>query len=208
MSLDKGASLFDIGDVVQYAYFPTDGLVSLVALTAEGGTVELTTVAREGVVGLSVLLQATIAPHQAMVRLAGAALRLSTHTLRAEIERHEIFRAALLAYANRASVEVAQAVVCQCFHSVLQRLSRWLLMASDRTGTDTLELTQESLAQVLGVLRPVVTKAAIELQDAAAIRYRHGRLFLVNRPILERSACECYELQRRRAQTQPAALDE
>jgi CRP-like cAMP-binding protein len=192
VSLDKGATLFDIGDVVRYGYFPTGGLVSLVVLTAEGGSVEVATVAREGVVGLPVLLHATTAPHQAIVRLPGDALRFKAHVLRAEINRQGILRSALLEYANRASADVAQAVVCQCFHNVMQRLCRWLLAASDRTGSATLELTQESLAHALGVARPVVTKAALELQNANCIRYRYGRLTIIDRSTLERSACECY----------------
>jgi CRP-like cAMP-binding protein len=194
VSLERGARLFDVGDVLTYGYFPTGGLVSLVALTEGGGTVELASVAREGVVGLPVLLHATTAPHQAIVRLAGGALRFHAQTMRREMQHHEVLRLALLTYANRATAELAQAVVCQCFHSVLQRLCRWLLTASDRAETDTLDLTHENLAQVLGILRPVVTKAALALQDAGAIRYRHGRLVIVNRRTLERSACECYQM--------------
>lgn len=196
VTLDKGTKLFDIGDVVQYSYFPTAGLVSLVALTAEGGTVELATVAREGVVGLPVLLHDTTAPHQAVVRFRGDALRFTAHHLRAEIRRSDALRSVLLEYANHAAAELAQAVVCQCFHSVIQRLCRWLLLATDRTATDILELTQENLAQILGVARPVVTKSALELHDAGAIRYRHGRLVIINRSVLERWTCECYELGR------------
>jgi CRP-like cAMP-binding protein len=191
--LDKGSSLWDAGETIRYVYFPTAGLVSLMALTAEGGTVELATVAREGIVGLPILLQAREASHQAVVRLQGAALRLSAATLRVEMQRHEGLRSALLAYAHRVSGEMAQAVICQCYHNVLQRLCRWLVTASDSTGTDTLELTHESLAAALGVLRSAVTEAAIELQDADAIRCRHGRIVIRNRLLLRRSACECYE---------------
>jgi CRP-like cAMP-binding protein len=196
VALDKGMSLWDVGDVVRYVYFPTAGLVSLMALTAEGGAVELATVAREGVVGLPILLEARVAPHQAIVCLQGAALRLTAATLRVEMQRHEGLRSALLAYAHRVSGEMAQAVICQCYHNVLQRLCRWLVTASDSTGTDTLEVTHESLAAALGVLRSVVTEAAIELQDADAIRCRHGRIIIRNRSLLRRSACECYEATR------------
>ena len=192
----RAASLWDAGDIIRYVYFPTAGLVSLMALTAEGGTVELATVAREGIVGLPILLQARVASHQAVVRLQGAALRLSAATLRVEMQRHEGLRSALLAYAHRVSGEMAQAVICQCYHNVLQRLCRWLVTASDSTGTDTLELTHESLAAALGVLRSAVTEAAIELQDADAIRCRHGRIIIRNRLLLRRSACECYEAMR------------
>ena len=196
VSITKGMSLWEVGDVVRHTYFPTEGLVSLVALTAEGNAVELASVAREGVVGLPILLQARMASHQALVRLEGAALRLSATTLHDEMQRHEGLRSTLLAYAHRVSGEMAQAVVCQCYHNVLQRLCRWLLAASDSTGSDALELTHESLAAALGVLRSVLTEAALELQDADAIRCRHGRIVIRNRVLLLRSACECYEATR------------
>jgi len=194
--LDKGANLWEAGDTIRYVYFPTAGLVSLMALTEDGGTVELATVAREGIVGLPILLQARVASHQAFVRLDGAALRLGATTLFAEIQRNEALRAFLLAYAHRVSSEMAQAVLCQCYHNVLQRLCRWLLAASDGTETETLAITHESLAAALGVLRSVVTEAALELQDAEAIRCRHGRITIKNRLLLRRSACECYETMR------------
>ena len=194
--LDKGQVLFHIGDAVDRVYFPTAGLVSLMALTSDGGSVEIAAVAREGVVGLPFILSAAESPHQAVVRLPGRALCLPTEHLRVQAGRHALLDDVLLKYAQRASAEVAQAVACQCFHSVSQRCARWLLSASDRTNSDTLELTHESLATALGVARPVVTKTALGLSDMGAIRYRHGRLTIVNRLLLQRTTCDCYNGQR------------
>ncbi len=163
--LDKGQILFNIGDALDHVYFPTAGLVSLMVLTSDGGSVEVAAVAREGVVGLPVILNAVESPHQAIVRLPGRALRLRTEHVLAKSDGRESLGTLLLESANRSGAEVAQAVACQCFHSVSQRCARWLLTASDRTNSDTLELTHESLASVLGVARPVVTKAALGLSD-------------------------------------------
>jgi CRP-like cAMP-binding protein len=194
--LDKGQILFHVGDALDRVYFPTAGLVSLMALTSDGGSVEVAAVAREGVVGLPVILKAAESPHQAVVRLPGAALCLRTEHVRVMAEPQSVLDATLSNYAHRVSAEVVQAVACQCFHTVSQRCARWLLSASDRTNSDTLELTHESLASALGVARPVVTKTALGLSDMGAIRYRHGRLTIVNRLLLQRTTCDCYNGQR------------
>ena len=194
--LVKGVTLCNVGDTLRHVYFPTSGLVSVMALTSMGGTVELAAVSREGLVGWPVLLEAQITPYQAVVRLTGTALRLNVTTLRSYVLKDEGLRSTLLAYAHRVSSEMAQAVVCQCYHTLLQRLCRWLLTASDSTQMETLELTHESLAAALGVIRTGVTKAALELEDADAIRTRHGRITIRNRGLLLRTTCECYEAMR------------
>jgi CRP-like cAMP-binding protein len=191
--LTKGTRLFGIGDAIERVYFPTGALVSLLGASADGGTVELISVARDGVVGLPAILNAWPAPHDAVVRVSGSALRLGAHVIRDELRRHELLREAIAHYASRSVEELAQAIVCQCFHNVTQRLSRWLLVAAQRTGRDALALTHEDLAQILGVGRPVVTRAALELQDNGGIRYRYGRLTIVNPRALERSSCDCYQ---------------
>jgi len=172
-------------------YFPTSGLVSVATLTSDGQAVDLATIAREGVVGVSVVLAKAVAPYHAIVRIGGHAIRVATAELWLELRSNEKLRAILLEYANRLSIEVSQAVACQCFHAARSRLARWLVVASDRTRSEMLEVTQDSLSQILGLARPVVTKAAIELQDAGAVRCRHGRITVLNRSMLERCACEC-----------------
>jgi CRP-like cAMP-binding protein len=189
--LCKNEPLLHAGQPIRHVYFPTRGLVSVAKLTIEGQAVDLAMVASEGLVGVSVILENAIAPHDAIVRIAGSAVRVDSRALRAEINFNQRLRSTLLEYASRLSMEVDQAVACQCFHTVLQRLCRWLVVASDRTKSDVIEMTQDNLAQVLGVARPVVTKAALELQDAGAIRCRHGRIAIVSRSMLRRSACEC-----------------
>ena len=199
ISLEKGQNLLGVDGPIRDVYFPTGGLVSIVGLTADGGMVELGAVAREGCVGLTEALAVASTPHQATVCLPGAALRLHKQTLRGAMERDEVLRNTLLGHASRWSAELAQAIVCHRFHSVLQRLCRWLLTAADRTDLLELEITHETLANVLGVARPVLSRAALELHDAAAIRTRRGRIVLLDRRMLERSACECYDLTRHAA---------
>jgi CRP-like cAMP-binding protein len=181
---------------MRYAYFPTAGLISLMAITASGGLVELATVAKGGVVGLPIVLHDAIAPYQATVQIAGTALRLRKDVVEAELRRDPALRQLLFTFAIDMVTDISQAVVCHAFHEILHRLCRWLLTASDRLETHTLEVTHEILAQALGVHRPNVSRVAVELQEASAIQCRHGRIVILNRPLLERSACECYRAQR------------
>lgn len=192
--LQRNQILVRAGEVVRHAYFPTAGLVSIAALTTAGQAVDLAVIAQEGLVGVSTLFGDGKASHHAIVRIEGSALRIGSGTLRGEFAVNATLRAVLLEYTYRLSLDVAQSVTCLCYHTVLQRLCRWLLTASDRTSSDVIGITQDSLAQILGVARPVVTRAALELQDAGAIRSRHGRIQLVDRPMLRRSACECASL--------------
>ena len=192
--LEKGRNLVGVDQPSDHVYFPTRGLVSIVGLTGDGGVVELAAVSRSGCIGLTEELSVASTPHQATVCLPGAALRLKKQTLVAAMGQDDVLRNALLNHANRWSSELAQAVVCHRFHSVRQRLCRWLLTAADRTDLCVLEITHEMLAPVLGVARPVLSRAALELHDADAIRSRRGRVTLINRLSLEQLACECYDL--------------
>ena len=196
VSLEKGQHLVAVDEPNRHVYFPTDGLVSIVGLTADGGMVELGAIARDGCIGLAEELAVASTPHQATVCLPGSALRIQKYALRAAMEQDDALRSLLLGHASRWSTELAQAVVCHRFHSVRQRLCRWLLTAADRTDLCVLEITHDMLAQVLGVARPVLSRAALELHDSGAIHSRRGRVALISRPILERSACECYDLMR------------
>jgi len=192
--LEAGQNLAGVDEPNRHVYFPTDGLVSIVGLTAEGGMVELGAIARDGCIGLTEVLAVASTPHQATVCLPGSALRIQKHALRAAMERDDVLRSLLLGHASRWSAELAQAVVCHRFHSVRQRLCRWLLTAADRTEVCVFEITHGILAHVLGVARPVLSRALLELHDAAAIKIRRGHIVLLNRSLLEQSACECYDL--------------
>lgn len=189
--LMKGQSLYEIGDRVTYAVFPTSGLISMSGATADGGMVEILSVANDGLLGLP-LQPHSEAPHAVRVLVAGRAIRISSRFLISECHRHEALQRLILDWAHRLLCETSQAVVCHRFHRILERLCRWLLTATDRLHTDRLALTQEELAQALGSPRTVVTTAAVALHDAGAIKYRHGRITILNRRRLELSACECY----------------
>jgi CRP-like cAMP-binding protein len=192
VSLRRGQSLCDAGEPVRHLYFLTSGLVSLLGVTASGGLIELATVTNEGVVGLPIILSHRIAPYRASVQIAGTALRLRADAAAVELAPGTALRDALHAYATELLADIAKTVTCVAFHDVLQRVCRWLLTASDRLGTNTVDVTQETVALSLGVVRQVVSRAMVELQDANAIRSRYGRIVIVNRGLLERSSCECY----------------
>ncbi len=196
VDLLRGQVLQRAEEPTRFAYFPTSGLVSLLALTAEGPTLELASVGHDGVVGVPVILQTSRTPYQAVVQISGAARRLRADLLTAELGDSPALRDACLRYASQSLREVGQSTVCHHFHPLSERLCRWLLSASDRVHSDTLALTHENLAQVLGVPRTAVSMAAGDLQRAEAIRCRRGSIVIVNRRRLEVSACSCYAADR------------
>jgi hypothetical protein len=150
-------------------------------------------IAADGVVGLPLISRGAIAPHLAVVQIAGEALRMDARTLECETRKSAVLHDALLYYGHGVLAAASQAALCHNYHNALQRLCRWLLAATDRLHTDHLDVTHEALSEVLGAPRRAVSAAALELQDAEAVRYRYGRIAILNRPRLERSACECYE---------------
>jgi CRP-like cAMP-binding protein len=192
VGLPRGHTLYDLGDPVRFVYFVTQGLVSLLALTPDGATLELASVGPEGLLGLPIIFGDRLAPYLATVQIAGTALRVPTDVFESELREHAALRRACLSYAHRAFAEIGQSAVCHHFHTVSERLCRWLLATRARLHTDTIEMTHESLAAVLGIPRTVVTRAVGELQHADAIRARHGRIEILHRRRLEMSACPCY----------------
>jgi CRP-like cAMP-binding protein len=197
--LAKGDLLCEAGTPAASVYLPYSGLVSVQTMTEEGESVELAMIGREGLVGSPVASAA--APHNAVVTIAGEALRLAADALRTELERNVSAQRVLLHYWHDQSIDVAQGSVCHRFHPARQRLARWLLSASDRTRSLKIEMTQERLADALGLQRTGVTAASVALQDAGAIKARHGRITIVDRRRLELSACECYRTLRQRVST-------
>lgn len=198
VALLKRKSVFNAGDQLPDVYFPLSGIVSLLASTAHDETVEVAVVGNEGLIGLPIVLHAGTAPYEAMVLVSGSACRIKADILLAEFRRSGALQVLLLDYAHSLLAQFSQSAVCNLFHTSLQRLSRWLLMAHDRVDSDSLELTQESLAHVLGVQRTYVNAAALELANTGLIRYRHGKITILNRERLERAACECYSIVRDR----------
>jgi CRP-like cAMP-binding protein len=189
----RGQVLCLPGTSVEQVYFPTAGLASILARTGGGGTVAVATIGNEGVIGWPQSLVRRPSPHQVVAVVSGVALRARSDILCAEFERSESLAGALVRYTPCLLAQISQSVVCHRFHTVLQRLARWLLVVRDRVPSDTLRMTQRDIARVLGVPRTGVTEAAGELKTAGVIWYRHGRIVIVSRKRLEREACECYQ---------------
>jgi CRP-like cAMP-binding protein len=191
VSLEKGRTLHQIGDVLRYVYFPIAGFCSLVALTSDGAMLEIASVGNEGMIGVPVILKASIATCLALVQASGTAYRLRSDILADEIQRDSVLQTHFLQYTYRRLTEMSQAIVCHHFHSALQRVCRWLLMAAERLQSDTLDVTHEVIAHALGMPRTGVTETAVRLQDARAITCRHGRITILQRTYLAAAACEC-----------------
>jgi CRP-like cAMP-binding protein len=194
--LKQRETLYYPGDTIRYAYFPKGGMVSLLSLTERGETIEVAVVGHEGFIGVPVVLGADATPFQSVVQLPGDAVRMRADALRRAAERGGRFRELLLGYSHTLLAQVTQSAVCNRFHTVEQRLCRWLLTTGDRARADTFELTQEFISQMLGTPRTAVTMVAVSLQDAGLIRYRRGKITILNRQRLEAAACECYRVVR------------
>lgn len=190
----QGQVLYAAGDLVHHAYFPLGGVVSLLSSTEGGEIVEVAMVGFEGMVGLPVVLQVEAAPYTCMIQLPGEGLRIGADLLRAEFNRHGRLHWLLLRYTHALLSQVLQSAVCNRFHTVEARLCRWLLVLRDRSRSETFNLTQEFISYMLGTPRTVVTAAANRIQDAGLIRYKRGRIAILDRRGLEAAACECFEV--------------
>jgi len=194
--LTPGKILYDVGDTVRHAYFPRGGMISLLSITEDGRTVEVGMVGNEGMIGLPTVLRCNVVPYQVMVQFAGNTLRISANALKAEMSRNTQLQEILLCYTHALLIQIAQSAACNRFHTVEGRLCRWLLVSRDRLTTDTLLLTQEFLSHMLGVPRTSVTAVARLLQEQGLIKYRRGKIVIINRAGLETHSCECYRLVR------------
>lgn len=193
-------TLFDAGQVQQHVYFPHVGVVCLMA-PLRNGIAETAAIGSEGFVGFEVVLGGEMAANRALVQLPGSASRVGIAELQSVLQQHPSIRDLLLRYVRFFLVQALQCVACNSLHAVEERCAKWLLMAHDRAGSDQLNLTQEFLAEVLGVHRPSVTIVARTLQNAGLIRYSRGVIVVTDRKGLEEAACECYAVIRK-------ALDE
>jgi CRP-like cAMP-binding protein len=192
--LPRGKILFEARDTIRYAYFPLSGLVSLLAGTSAGDTIEIGMVGNEGMIGVPLVLRTDLIPYQVMVQIAGEGLRLDAESFKKQLIPGEAFEYRLLRYANALLDQGAQLAVCNHFHTVEARVCYKLLTSRDRVNSDTLDLTQEIISHLLGAPRTGVSRVANDLRDAGLIRYRRGKITILNRQGLERFACECYEL--------------
>jgi CRP-like cAMP-binding protein len=184
--------LFDAGDPVNWAYFPHHGVVSLVVMLTEGETIEAAMVGRAGVVLGAAALDGGVALNRGIVQVQGAASVLDVETLRRAAEQSVAFRTALMRHEQVLFAQAQQSAACNATHIVEARMARWLLWTHELSGSDTLGLTQEFLAQMLGVRRTSVSLVANTLQNAGLIRYRRGRIEITDLEGLQAASCECY----------------
>ena len=192
--LPQGTVISELNDPMRHAYFPFDGIVSLLSMTEDGETIEVAMVGNEGMIGVPIVLRAGITPYRIMVQRPGVAMRIKAEVLTKEFNQGGWLQDLLLRYAHALLTHVSQSAVCGRFHTVEARLSRWLLVTRGRVNSDNFQYTQEFLSHMLGTPRTVVSIAACNLQDAGLIRYRRGRITILNRRGLEAAACECYRI--------------
>ena len=190
--LPLGKVLYESGDRMSHVIFPTTGIVSLLHVLEDGGSTEIAVVGNEGVVGVSLFMGGFSTPSRAVVQSAGLGLRLRADFLMAEFNRAGPVMRVLLRYTQALITQMAQTAVCNRHHSLDQQLCRWLLLSLDRLPGNDLVMTQELIANMLGVRREGVTEGALKLQNAGLIKYARGRISVLDRPGLEARSCECY----------------
>jgi CRP-like cAMP-binding protein len=192
VSLALGEVLYESGDALQHIYFPTDSIVSLLYVLKDGASAEIAVVGNDGAIGLSLFMGGETTTNRAIVQSAGSAYRLTGARLKEEFQRHGEMLHVLLRYTQALITQMTQTAVCNRHHSVDQQLCRWLLLSLDRLHSAELTMTQELIANMLGVRREGVTEAAGKLQKLGVISYQRGRIRVLDRPRLEQLSCECY----------------
>ena len=191
--LERDSVLFDAGGEVPASYFPAAGaMISLVLFMQDGRIVEVATIGKEGAAGGIVSCGSAPAFARAVVQMPGPALRVPLSAIESAKSRSAQVRSIFCRYADALLAQIMQSVACNAFHPIEARCCRWLLTAHDRVEGEIIPLTQEYLAEMLGVQRTSVSPIAKQLQDKGMIRYRRGRIEILDRAALERSACECY----------------
>jgi CRP-like cAMP-binding protein len=197
VSMTVGQSLYEAGEPITFVYFPLSGVHSIVSTVTDGGMVEVAAVGNEGMVGIPVFLGGRSTLGEAFCHVPGDLLRMRTARFREEVRRSRALRTVMLRYTQAFIQQIAQHVTCNRLHSITERCATRLLMTHDRVSADEFVLTQESLAQMLGVRRATVTTAAGLLQHAGLIRYTRGRITIIDQKKLERASCGCYRIIRR-----------
>jgi CRP-like cAMP-binding protein len=192
VDLPLGKALYESGATVHHVYFPTNAIVSLLYVMESGASAEISVVGNEGLIGIAVFMGGESTPSRAIVQSAGSAFSLPSQRLRDEFNGSSDMRMLLLRYTQALITQMAQTAVCNRHHSIDQQLCRWLLLSLDRLSGNDLVMTQELIANMLGVRREGVTEAAGKLQDLGVIKYQRGRITVLDRPGLEELSCECY----------------
>jgi len=194
VSFALGEVVYEFGAELDYVYFPTTAIVSLLYTMENGTSAEMGLTGNDGVVGIALFMGGGTMPNRAVVQSAGEAIRLRANVLQDKFSLGGEFQRLLLRYTQALITQISQTAVCNRLHSVEQQLCRWLLLSHDRVKADELIMTQELIADMLGVRREGVTVAAGRLQDAGAISYTRGHIKILDRPRLEQVVCECYRV--------------
>lgn len=192
VEMPLGKVLYESGDTMRYVYFPTTSIVSLLYVMESGASAEIAVVGSEGIVGIAIFMGGESTPSRAVVQSAGYGFRLKALVIKEEFNRTGPVMQLLLRYTQALITQMSQTAACNRHHSLDQQLCRWLLLSLDRLHGTELIVTQELIANMLGVRREGVTEAALNLQKHGLIRYRRGRISVLDRPGLERRTCECY----------------
>lgn len=194
VEMPLGEVLYESGGKLKYVYFPTTAIVSLLYVMENGASAEIAIVGNEGILGISVFMGGDTTPSRAVVQSAGYCYRMKAQPLKNEFNNAGPVMRLLLRYTQALITQMSQTAVCNRHHSVEQQLCRWLLLSLDRLTSNQLNMTQELIANMLGVRREGVTEAAGKLQHAGLIEYSRGRILVLDRPKLELRACECYQV--------------
>jgi CRP-like cAMP-binding protein len=197
VTMPLGQVLSESGMAMTHVYFPTTSIVSLLYVMEDGASAEIAVVGNEGIVGISLFMGGETTPSRSVVQSAGQGFRMRAQVLKAEFNRSGSVLHLLLRYTQALITQMAQTAVCNRHHSLDQQLCRWLLLSLDRLEANELVMTQELIANMLGVRREGVTEAALSLQRAGLIHYQRGHITVLDRPGLQRRTCECYAVVRR-----------
>lgn len=192
VNLPLGKVLYEAGDTMRYVYFPIDAIVSLIYVLENGASAEISVVGNEGLIGISLFMGGESTSSRAIVQSAGSAYRLLGQRMKDEFYLHGELLVLMLRYTQALITQMAQTAVCNRHHSIDQQLCRWLLLSLDRLPSNRLTMTQELIANMLGVRREGVTEAAGKLQKLGVIEYSRGQITVLDRPRLEQLSCECY----------------
>lgn len=197
VELGLGEVIYQSGQLLDYVYFPTDSIISMLYVMRDGSSAEISVVGYEGMAGVAAFMGGESTPNQAVVQSSGFAYRMSSEELKAEFDAYAGVRALMLRFTQALFTQMSQTAVCNRHHSIDQQLCRWLLMSLDRLSDNRLTMTQELIANMLGVRREGVTEAAGKLQKLGVIQYYRGHITVIDRPALEALCCECYAVVRR-----------
>jgi CRP-like cAMP-binding protein len=197
VSMQLGQVVYESGDHLSHIYLPTTAIISMLYVMENGASAEIAVVGRDGLLGVALFMGGETMPNRAIVQSAGQAFRLSAEIVKQEFARGGAIQRLFLRYTQALITQMAQTAVCNRHHSIAQQFCRWLLLSLDRLESNDVRMTQELIANMLGVRRAGVTETAKKLQDDGAIRYSRGLIEVVDRRALEAQVCECYKVVKR-----------